>query len=93
MHTTALRRVNGTGDPLDARVELDGAPQGRAHDDELVAGESRNGVGSARRRLQALGDRHNSRFVAPAAVDELEAVDVAEHDVAAGAGPPPVGIT
>ena len=75
------------GDPLGAR-ERAGVLQQHG---ELVAAEARRGVGVARARDEALGDRAQqlvARRVADAVVDGLEAVEVDEQhrEVAAAAG-------
>ena len=64
-------------------VELLVAVLGLTMHDEFVARQARHGVGVAQRRAQARGDRHQQHvagLVAHAVVDELEAVEVDQHD-------------
>src|SRR5207302_4217862 len=64
-------------------VRLPRAPDSLAHDDELVAAESGDGVTGPHGLAQTLGDGHQHAVagrVTPAVVDELESVEVEEED-------------
>ncbi len=70
-------RLRRQGGRLQRRRQL------RQHDDKFVAADARHGVGLAHQRLQAFGhgpQQHVAGAVAAGVVDELEAVQVDEHD-------------